>query len=126
MLRRRGDSQVERKATITSGKVKTTQMKCFTFTEEMRSGLEARPLQVSLANQEMECDLIAQEVESAEYRRRMSSTYTTRMHTRGMVLHMLGGQVACTEGAMIHKVATRRDRHRRGMKGAHQQALMHA
>ena len=30
---------------------------------------EERPLQVSLANQEVEYDLIAQEVESAEYRR---------------------------------------------------------
>ena len=83
-------------------------------------------MQVSLANQGVEYDLIAQEVESAEYRRRVSSTYTTRTCTRGVVLHMLGGQVACTEGAMIHKAATRRGRHRRDMKGAHQQALMHA
>ena len=35
-----------------------------------------------------ECYLIAQEVESAEYRRRVSSTYTTRTCTRGVVLHM--------------------------------------
>ena len=49
---------------------------------------EERPLQASLANQEVEYDLIAQEVESAEYRRRVSSTYTTRMRTRGVVLHM--------------------------------------
>ena len=111
--------------TITSGKVKTIQTKCFTFTEEKRSGLEVRPLQATLANQGVKCYLIAQEVESAEYRRRVSSTYTTRMCTRGMVLHMLGGQVACTEGAMIHKAAMRRDRHRRGTKGAHQQVLMH-
>ena len=76
---------------ITSGKVKTIQTKCFTFTEEMRHGLEVRPLQVSLANQEVEYDLIAQEVESTEYRRRVSSTYTTRAHTRGVVLHMLEG-----------------------------------
>ena len=101
-------------------------MKCFTFTEEMRSGLEARPLQVSLANQGVEYDLIAQEVESIEYRRRVSSTYTTRMRTRGVVLHMLGGRVACTNGAMIHKAAVRKDGHRRGTKGAHQQVLMHA
>ena len=72
-----------------------------------------------------ECYLIAQEVESAEYRRGMSSTYTTRTRTRGMVLHMLGGQEVCTEGAMIHKVAVRRYRHERYTKGAHQQALMH-
>ena len=64
-----------RKATITSGKVKTIQMKCFTSTEEMRSGWKARPLQASLANQKVEYNLIAQEVESAEYRRRVSSTY---------------------------------------------------
>ena len=70
--------------------------------------------------------LIAQEVESAEYKGRVSSTYTTRTRTRGVVLHMLGGQVACTEGALIHKAAARRDRHKRGTKGAHQQALMHA
>ena len=48
-------------------------------------------MQATLANQEVEYDLIAQEVESAEYRRRVSSTYTTRAHTRGVVLHMLGG-----------------------------------
>ena len=68
---------------------------------------EERPLQVSLANQEVEYDLIAQEVESAKYRRRVSSTYTTRARTRGVVLHMLGGLVACTNGAVIHKVAMR-------------------
>ena len=78
-----------------------------------------RPLRVSLANQEVKYNLIAQEVESAEYRRRVSSTYTTRTRTRGMVLHMLGGQVACTEGAMIHKVAMRRCGHKGGTKGAH-------
>ena len=72
-------------------------MKCFTFTKEMRSGLEVEPLQATLANQGVEYDLIAQEVESAEYRRRMSSTYTTRARTRGMVLHMLGGLVVCTK-----------------------------
>ena len=82
---------------ITLGKVKTVQTKCFTFTKEMRSGLEVEPLQATLANQGVEYNLIAQEVESAEYRRRMSSTYTTRARTRGMVLHMLGGLVACTK-----------------------------
>ena len=75
-------------------------------------------MQVSLANQEVKYDLIAQEVESAEYRRRVSSTYTMRARTRGMVLHMLGGQEACTEGAMIHKVAMRRCGHRGGTEGA--------
>ena len=86
---------------------------------------EERPLQVSLANQEVEYDLIAQEVKSAEYRRRLSSTYTTRTRTRGVVLHMLGGLAACTNGAMIHTAVMRRDRHQRGTKGAHQQVLMH-
>ena len=85
-----------------------------------------RPLQVSLANQEVEYDLIAQEVESREYRGRASSTYTTRARTRGVVLHMLGGREACTEGAMIHKAAVRRCGHEGGTKGAHQQVLMHA
>ena len=99
---------------ITLGKVKTIQTKCFTFTEEKRSGLGARPLQAALANQEVEYYLIAQEVESAEYRRRLSSTYTTRTCTRGVVLHMLGGRVACTNGAMIHKAVVRRT----GTKGA--------
>ena len=70
--------------------------------------------------------LIAQEVESAEYRRGVSSTYTMRAHTRGMVLHMLEGWGACTEGAMIHKAAVRRYGHNGGTKGAHQQVLMHA
>ena len=82
-------------------------------------------MQVSLANQEVEYNLIAQEVESAEYRRRVSSTYTTRACTRGVVLHMLGGQEACTEGVMIHKAAMRRYGHKGGTKGAHQQVLMH-
>ena len=86
---------------------------------------KARPLQVSLANQEVKYDLIAQEVESAEYRRRVSSTYTTRAHTRGVVLHMLGGREACTEGAMIHKAVVRRCGHKGAHQGAHQQALMH-
>ena len=82
-------------------------------------------MQATLANQEVECNLIAQEVESAEYRRRVSSTYTTRRCTRGVVLHMLGGSVACTNGAMIYKAAMRRGGHRRGTKGAHQQVLVH-
>ena len=40
-------------------------------------------LQVSLANQEVKYDLIAQEVESAEYRGRVSSTYTTKNAYKG-------------------------------------------
>ena len=87
---------------------------------------EERPLQASLANQEAEYYLIAQEVESGEYRKRVSSTYTTRAHTRGVVLHMLGGWEACTGGAVIHKAAARRCGHERGTKSAHQQVLMHA
>ena len=65
-----------------------------------------------------EYDLIAQEVESAEYRRRVSSTYTTRASIRGLVLHMLRGPEACTEGAMIHKAAMRRNGHKGGTEGA--------
>ena len=79
-----------------SGKVKTTQTRCFTFIKEMRSGLEVQPLQATLANQRVEYDLIAQEVESGEYRRGMSSTYTTRTCIRGVVLHMLRGLVVTT------------------------------
>ena len=52
LLGQREDSQDERKATITSGKVKTIQTKCFTSTKKMQSGLEVQPFQVSLANQE--------------------------------------------------------------------------
>ena len=70
--------------------------------------------------------MIAQEVESGEYRRGMSSTYTTRARTRGVVLHMLKGWEACTKGAMIHKVAVRRYGPEQCTKGAHQQVLMHA
>ena len=73
---------------------------------------------MSLANQEAECYLIAQEVESAEYKRGVSSTYTTRSCIRGVVLHMLGGQEACTEGAMIHKAAARKYGHKGGTEGA--------
>ena len=69
--------------------------------------------------------MIAQEVESREYRRGVSSTYTTEACTRGVVLHMLGGRETCTEGAMIHKVAVRKYRHERCTEGAHQQVLMH-
>ena len=126
MLGQRGDSQVERKVTITLGKVKTTQTRCFTFTKKMQSGLEVKPLQATLVNQGVEYDLIAQEVESAKYRRRKSSTYTTKTCTRGVVLHMLGGLVVCTKGAVIHRVAMRRCGHEGGTEGAHQQVLMHA
>ena len=124
MLRRRGDSQDERRATVTSRGVEAIQKKCSTPIEESEVVWKARPLQVSLANQEAEYYLIAQEVESAEYRRKVSSTYTVRMRTRGMVLHMLGSQEACTEGAVIHKTTVRTKGHRRGAKGAHQQVLM--
>ena len=71
-----------------------------------------------------ECYLIAQEVESAEYRRGLSSTYTTKTRTRGVVLHMLGGRESCTKGAMIHKVAVRKCGHERCTESAHQQVLM--
>ena len=111
---------------ITSGGVETIQRKCSTSTEENEVVWKERPLQVSLANQEVEYDLIVQEVKSAEYRRRVSSTYTMRTCTRGVVLHRLGGQEACTEGAMIHKAAVRKHGHKGGTKGAHQQVLMHA
>ena len=117
---------MERSATLTSGGVETIQRKCSTLTEESEVVRKARPLQVSLANQEVKYDLIAQEVESTDYRREVSSTYTTRACTRGVVLHMLGGQEVCTESATIHKAAVRRCGHRRGTKGAHQQAQMHA
>ena len=70
--------------------------------------------------------MIAQEVESAEYKRGVSSTYTMRVRTRGVVLHMLGGQEACTEGAVIHKAAVRRYRHKGGTESTHQHVLIHA
>ena len=70
--------------------------------------------------------LIAQEVESGEYTRGMSSTYTMRARTRGVVLHMLGGWETRTEGAMIHRVTARKYGHERCAEGAHQQVLMHA
>ena len=40
--------------------------------------------------------------------------------------HVRGGWEACTEGAMIHKVAARKYGHERCTEGAHQQVLMHA
>ena len=76
-------------------------------------------------SQEEKCYLIAQEVKSAEYKRRMSSTYAAKMHTRGMVVHVVKRLVVCTKGAMIHKVAVRRCGHEGGTTGVHQQALMH-
>ena len=98
----------------------------FHFYRGKRSGLDGETFAGVTSEPGEGYYLIAQEVESAEYRRGMSSTYTTRTRTRGVVLHMLGGQEACTEGAMIHKVAVRRYRHERDTKGAHQQVLMHA
>ena len=58
--------------------------------------------------------MIAQEVESTEYKRGLSSTYTTRTRTRGVVLHMVRGWTERTNGAMIHKVTVRQ----RGVGGA--------
>ena len=54
----------------------------------MRSGLEVKPLQATLANQEVEYDLIAQEVESTVQGRTSPSTYTTETGIRGVVVHM--------------------------------------
>jgi predicted transporter len=50
----------------------------------------------------------------------MSSTYTTRVSTRGMVIHMLRGREACTNGAVVHKM----NAWSRGHKDAHQRTLM--
>ena len=55
----------------------------------------------------------------------MSSTYTTEAGIRGMVVHMLEGQKACINGAMIHKVVVQKGGHKGGTEGVHQQALMH-
>ena len=98
----------------------------FHFYRGNRSSLEVVTFAGVTSEPGGECYLIAQEVESAEYRRRVSSTYTTRAHIRGVVLHMLGGQEVCITSAMVHKAAVRRCGHRRGTKGAHQQVLMHA
>ena len=49
---RRGGSQDKRSATLTSEGVETIQRKCSTSTEENEVVWMARPLQVSLANQE--------------------------------------------------------------------------
>ena len=118
--------QDERSAILASEGVETIQRKCSTSTKENEVVWKARPLQVSLANQEVKYNLIAQEVESTEYRRRLSSTYTTRTRTRGVVLHRLRGWIVRTNGAMIHKATVRRKGHRRGARSAHQQVLMHA
>ena len=56
-------------ATITSGKVKTIRMKCFTFSKEMRSSLEVVTFAGVTSKPGGECYLIAQEVESAKYKR---------------------------------------------------------
>ena len=94
-------------------------MKCFTFTKEMRSSLKVVTFAGVTSKPGGECYLIAQEVESAEYRRRVSSTYTTRTCIRGVVLHMSEGQGACTNGAVIHKLTARRCGHKEGTEGAH-------
>ena len=69
--------------------------------------------------------MITQEVESTIQGRKVSSTYTSEAGIRGMVIHMLKGQIACTNGAMIHKVVMQRCGHRGGTEGVHQQVLMH-
>ena len=46
-------------------------------------------MQVSLANQEVECDLIAQEVESVEYRGTVSSTYTVTISPFMLTIRLL-------------------------------------
>jgi hypothetical protein len=51
--RNKEGSQDERSATITSGGVETIQRKCSTSTEENKVVWKVRPLQVSLANQEV-------------------------------------------------------------------------
>ena len=45
-------------------------------------------MQATLANQGVEYDLIAQEVESIVQGRTSSSTYTTEAGIRGVVVHM--------------------------------------
>ena len=50
----------------------------------------------------------------------MSSTYTTRTSTRGVVIHMLRGREACIDGVVVYKVNV----WLRGHKGAHQRTLM--
>ena len=37
----------------------------------------------------------------------MSSTYTAKTCTRGMVIHMLRGRETCTDSAVIHKANVR-------------------
>ena len=39
-----------------------------------------------------------------EIQKEVSSTYTARAHTRGMVIHMLIGRETCTDSAVIHRV----------------------
>ena len=82
-------------------------------------------MQTTLTSQKVEKLLDCSRSRVWRIQEEMSSTYTTRMCTRGVVLHMLGGLVACIKGAMIHKVAMRRCGHKGGIKGAHQQVLMH-
>ena len=98
----------------------------FHFYRGKRSGLDGKTFTGVTSEPGGEYYLSAQEVESTEYRREASSTYTMRTRTRGVVLHRVGGREACTEGAMIHKAMVRRCGHKRGTKGAHQQVLMHA
>ena len=52
----------------------------------------------------------------------MSSTYTTRLSTRGMVIHMVRGRETCTGSVVIHKINAQL----RGCRGAHQGVLMRA
>ena len=83
-------------------------------------------MQATLANQGVEYDLIAQEVESTVQGRTLSSTYTTKAGIRGMVVHMWKGPKACTDGALIHKVAVRRCGYKGCTEAMYQQVLMHA
>ena len=83
-------------------------------------------MQATLANQGVEYNLIAQEVESTVQGRTSSSTYTTEAGIRGVVVHMWKGPKVCTDGALIHKVVVRRCRYQGCTEVMYQQVLMHA
>ena len=89
-------------AMVTLREVETTQKRSSTSIEERQSGLR-----VIFADNTHKLGggilLDCSRSQVCRIQKEMSSTYTTKTHIRGMVIHMLRGRKMCTDGAMIHK-----------------------
>ena len=102
LVRAKRDSQEEGKATVTLREGETTQKRSLTSIEERQSGSRV----ISTDNTHKPGGGMLLDCSRSHVWRiqeGMSSTYTTKQCTRGVVVHMLKVPIACTKGAMIHK-----------------------